>query len=371
MSAASRSASVGADGSAFLGSVLSGRSRGTARGAHASPSLPRRLARRVAPSPRAVYYTGKDIPAPSRGRSHFLHIDDFTKDELWAMLKKAKEVKQAVKSGDRSYQPFKGKSMTMIFTKPSMRTRVSFEVGFHLLGGHAVYLGPDDISIGKREATKDIARVASGYNDMIMARLFAHTDILELAKYSDVPVVNGLTDYNHPCQLMADAMTMWEERGVLEGTKCTYVGDGNNMVHSWMRLAKMFDLDFTCACPVGYVPDQATMQHCQSFNPNIRVCHDPVEAVRGAEVVYTDVWASMGQKDQAEKRKKEFVGFQVNEELMSHKAPDGIFLHCLPAERGVETVDGVLEAPYSKIFQQAENRMWAQIGIMLFCMGCV
>jgi len=332
----------------------------------------RRQPKRQRPAaPRAQYYSGQAASPPSRGKSHFLHIDDFSKDELWSILKKAKEVKTAFKSGDTSYQPFKGKSMAMIFTKPSMRTRVSFETGFFKLGGHAVYLGPEDISIGKREATKDIARVASGYNDIIMARLFAHSDLMELAEYSEVPVVNGLTDYNHPCQLMADALTMWEERGVLEGTKCTYVGDGNNMVHSWMRLAKVFDLDFTCACPESYTPEEETLKACQAVNPNIRVSHDPVSAVTGAEVVYTDVWASMGQKDEAAQRKKEFQGFQVNEELMSHRAKDGIFLHCLPAERGVETVDAVLEASYSKIFEQAENRMWAQMGVMLYCMGFV
>lgn len=348
------------------------------RGCRAAPSLqaparrsPRLYDRQRSSSTviRAEYYTGTSISPPKRGKSHFLHIDDFSKDELWAILKKAKEVKQAVKSGDRSYKPFQDMSMSMIFTKPSMRTRVSFETGFHLLGGHAIFLGPSDISIGKREATKDIARVAAGYNDLIMARLFAHSDLLELAEYSDVPVINGLTDYNHPCQVMADALTMWEETGRLEGLKCTYVGDGNNLVHSWMRLAKVFDLDFTCACPTGYTPDAATLESTRAVNPNIRVCHDPHEAVSGADVVYTDVWASMGQKDQAEKRKKEFVGFQVNAELMKLRAEGGIFLHCLPAERGVETVDEVLEADYSKVFEQAENRMWAQMGIMLYCMG--
>mmetsp|Transcript_3533 Transcript_3533/g.9209 ORF Transcript_3533/g.9209 Transcript_3533/m.9209 type:complete len:377 (-) Transcript_3533:181-1311(-) len=332
---------------------------------------PRAAGRRLAPvAPRAQHYTGAGVSAPKNGK-HFLHIDDFSKDELWAILKKAREVKEAFKSGDKSYQPFKGMSLSMIFAKPSMRTRVSFETGFYLLGGHAIYLGPNDHGIGKREATKDIARVAAGYNDMVMARLFAHKDLLELADYSDIPVINGLTDYNHPCQLMADALTMWEELGRLEGTKCTYVGDGNNMVHSWMRLAKMFDLDFTCACPESYSPDADTLANCVAVNPNIRVMHDPMEAVKGADVVYTDVWASMGQKDQAEQRKKEFQGFCVDEKMMSQRAKGGIFLHCLPAERGTETVDAVLEAEYSKVFQQAENRMWAQIGIMLHCANMI
>jgi len=346
--------------------------RGRARGAAALAAPPRngrRGQRRGLPPVRAEYYSGAGVAPPTRGHSHFLHLDDFSKEELWAILRKAKELKEAVKAGDRSYQPFRSMSMSMIFTKPSMRTRVSFETGFHLLGGHAIFLSPNDISIGTREATKDIARVAAGYNDLIMARLFGHGDLLELAEYSDVPVINGLTDYNHPCQLMADALTMWEELGRLEGLKCTYVGDGNNMVHSWMRLAKVFDLDFTCACPSGYVPDADTLAGTQAANPNIRISHDPVAAVAGADVVYTDVWASMGQKEEAEQRKREFAGFQVNPELMEHRADGGIFLHCLPAERGVETVDEVLEAEYSKVFQQAENRMWAQMGVMLHCAG--
>jgi ornithine carbamoyltransferase len=286
------------------------------------------------------------------------------------MLKTAQEVKKKLKDGDDSFKPLKGKTMAMIFTKPSARTRISFETGFWRLGGHAVYLAPDTIQFGKREATKDIARVVSGYNDIIMARLFAHDDIIELADYSKSPVINGLTDYNHPCQIMADALTMIEELGRIEGTKVVYVGDGNNIVHSWIRLAAKIPFEFVCACPKNFEPDQATIDMANASGAGkVTVSHDPMEAVKGADVVYTDVWASMGQKEEAEKRKKVFKGFQVDEQMMAQAGKQAIFLHCLPAERGIETVDAVVEAPYSKVFSQAENRMHAQNGIMLHALG--
>ncbi|KAK9846421.1 hypothetical protein WJX81_003490 [Elliptochloris bilobata] len=282
----------------------------------------------------------------------------------------AQKVKAALKSGDKSYRPFAGKTMAMVFTKPSMRTRVSFETGFFRLGGHAIYLGPDTIQFGKREATKDIARVLAGYNDVIMARLFAHDDILELAQFSKVPVINGLTDYNHPCQIMADALTMLECKGRIEGTKVTYVGDGNNIVHSWIRLAAKFDFEFVCACPEGFEPDAATVELANAAGAGrVSVSHDPFEAVQGADVVYTDVWASMGQKEEAEERKRRFAGFQVNEELMAAAGPQALFLHCLPAERGIETTDAVVEGSQSVVFQEAENRMHAQNGVLLHALG--
>eukprot|EP00271_Cylindrocystis_brebissonii_P008708 TRINITY_DN23195_c0_g1_i1.p1 TRINITY_DN23195_c0_g1~~TRINITY_DN23195_c0_g1_i1.p1 ORF type:complete len:382 (-),score=75.35 TRINITY_DN23195_c0_g1_i1:1193-2338(-) len=302
--------------------------------------------------------------------SHFLHIDDFDRATLAGILKRAAEVKKILKSGDTSYQPFKGKSMSMIFTKPSMRTRVSFETGFFRLGGHAIYLGPDTIQLGKREETRDISRVLSGYNDMIMARLFAHKDIMDLAKYSSVPVINGLTDYNHPCQIMADALTMIEHIGRVEDTKVVYVGDGNNIVHSWLRLAAVFPFHFVCACPEGFLPDAATVELARAGGVStIEISHDPFEAVKGADVVYSDVWASMGQKDEAEARLTTFQGFQINEAMMAQAGKQAFFMHCLPAERGVEVTDGVIEAENSIVFPQAENRMHAQNAIMLHCMG--
>jgi ornithine carbamoyltransferase len=203
-----------------------------------------------------------------------------------------------------------------------------------------------------------------------MARLFAHEDILELAEHSDSPVINGLTDYNHPCQIMADIMTVEEHIGRYENLKIVYVGDGNNIVHSWLRLAAKFPMDFVCACPVGYEPDPATVELARAAGVSqITISNDPMEAVKSADVIYTDVWASMGQKEEAEERKRRFQGFQVNEAMMAAAGPQAKFMHCLPAERGVECTDGVVEAPYSIVFDEAENRMHAQNGIMLHAMG--
>ncbi|ONK81261.1 uncharacterized protein A4U43_C01F27120 [Asparagus officinalis] len=312
---------------------------------------------------------------PVQGRSKtalkdFIHISDFDKATIMNILQRASDVKALLKSGDRSFLPFKGKSMAMIFTKPSMRTRVSFETGFFLLGGHAIYLGPDDIQMGKREETRDVARVLSRYNDIIMARVFAHQDILDLAAYATVPVVNGLTDYNHPCQIMADALTIIEHVGHLEGTKVVYVGDGNNIVHSWLLLAAVVPFHFVCVCPKGFEPDAKTIEKARSAGiSKIEITNDPREAVKGADVVYSDVWASMGQKEEAEYRNKKFQGFQVDEALMEMAGSKAHFMHCLPAERGIEVTDGVVEAPNSIVFTQAENRMHAQNAILLHVFG--
>ncbi|CAL1355828.1 unnamed protein product [Linum trigynum] len=314
-------------------------------------------------------------PSPAFGKEKpqwkdFLHIDDFDKAEIMKILDWAAEVKALLKSGERGYLPFKGKSMAMIFAKPSMRTRVSFETGFFLLGGHAIYLGPHDIQMGKREETRDVARVLSRYNNVIMARVFAHQHILDLAKYASVPVINGLTDYNHPCQIMADALTMIEHVGQLEGTKVVYVGDGNNIVHSWLLLASIVPFHFVCACPKGFEPDQKTVDKAQRAGiSKIEITNDPKEAVCGADVVYLDVWASMGQKEEAAHRRQVFQGFQVDEQLMKLGGPRAYFMHYLPAERGVEVTDAVIEAPNSIVFAQAENRMHAQNAIILHSVG--
>ena len=299
----------------------------------------------------------------------FLHVTDFTADEINATFELAKEVKARFKRRE-DYKPFKDHSMAMIFAKPSARTRISFETGFFRMGGHALYLGPSDISIGKREAVKDIARVISRYNDVIMARLFEHAHVLELAEFASVPVINGLTDYNHPCQIMADMFTILEHRGHLNDLKVVYVGDGNNIVHSWLRLAQRLPFHFVCACPEGYSPDAQTIADAkQAGLSQIEISHDPQRSVKDADIVYTDVWASMGQKDQAEERKKRFQGFQVNEALMAATGKESLFMHCLPAERGVETTDGVLESKTSIIFDEAENRMHAQNAILLKICG--
>ncbi len=295
----------------------------------------------------------------------FVHITDFTADELWEILHLAKDVKARLKNRE-DYKPFKDHSMSMIFAKPSARTRISFETGFYRLGGHALYLGPNDIGIGKREAVKDIARVVSRYNDIIMARLFAHEHMLELAENSTVPVVNGLTDYNHPCQIMADILTVWEHRGNLDNLKIAYIGDGNNIVHSWLHLAARFPFEFVCICPEGYSPDPAAVKLAREAGlSSVSVSHDPQSAVKGADVVYTDVWASMGQKEERDERIKLFQGFQVNDELMALAGADSYFMHCLPAERGIEVTDSVMESKRSIIFDEAENRMHAQNAVML------
>jgi len=301
----------------------------------------------------------------------FLHITDFTAEEIHETFEIAKEVKARFKLRE-DYKPFKDHTMAMIFAKPSARTRISFETGFYRLGGHALYLGPTDISIGKREAVKDIARVVARYNDVIMARLFSHEHMVGLAEYSPVPVINGLTDYNHPCQIMADMFTILEHRGHLNDLKIAYVGDGNNIVHSWLRLASVLPFHFVCACPEGYRPDSETFEAAKAAGlSEVEVSHDPMVAVKNADIVYTDVWASMGKKEEAEERKDRFKGFQVNDQLMAATGKESLFMHCLPAERGVETTDSVMESDASIVFDEAENRMHVQNAILLKICGKV
>ena len=297
---------------------------------------------------------------------HFLHISDYTQKDLWEILNLAKSLKENFHN-QSDYKLFKNKSLAMIFAKPSARTRVSFETGFEWMGGHALFLGPNDIGIGKREAIKDISRLFSRYNDMIMARLFDHDHIIELAEYSNIPVINGLTDYNHPCQIMADIFTIWEHLGDIDNTKIVYMGDGNNIVHSWLHLAMRFPLEFICCCPEDYKPDQKTIDQAIKANiSKISISHNPKEAVSNADIVYTDVWASMGQKEEALEREKIFSNFQVNKELITSSGKKTLFMHCLPAERGREVTDGVMEADYSIVFDQAENRMHIQNAIMVY-----
>tara|TARA_B110000014_G_scaffold50459_1_gene33567 strand:- start:3878 stop:4795 length:918 start_codon:yes stop_codon:yes gene_type:complete len=299
----------------------------------------------------------------------FLHITDLTTQEILDFIDLAKEIKTKVLNKE-DYQPFNNCSLAMIFAKPSARTRVSFETGFFRLGGHALYLGPNDIGIGKREEVKDIARVFSGYNDMIMARLFDHRHILELAEYATVPVINGLTDYNHPCQIMADIFTIYEHRGNLNEMKVVYVGDGNNIVHSWLRLAARIPLHFTCICPEGFEPDTKTISLIEEAGlSTFELSHDPKKDIIDADVIYTDVWASMGQKDEVETREKAFADFQVNSSMLNSTGKNTLFMHCLPAERGREVTDKVMESSNSIVFDQAENRMHAQNAIMVMLAG--
>ena len=297
---------------------------------------------------------------------HFLHISDYSEKELWDILHLSKELKEKFHNQE-DFSPFQNQSLAMIFAKPSARTRVSFETGFEWMGGHALFLGPNDIGIGKREAIKDVSRLFSRYNDLVMARLFNHAHITEMAEYASVPIINGLTDYNHPCQVMADIFTVWEHRADLENLKIVYVGDGNNIVHSWLHLAMRFPMHFICSCPEGYEPDPDTVQKVKDIGiSNVEVVYDPAVAVEDADVVYTDVWASMGHKDETEMREKIFKGYQVNKALMERSGKETLFMHCLPAERGREVTDGVMEADYSIVFDQAENRMHVQNAIMVY-----
>lgn len=299
----------------------------------------------------------------------FLHVSDWTLDEILAVLELAGEVKSKFNRRE-SYLPFSGYTLAMIFAKPSARTRISFETGFNRLGGHALYLGATDIELGKREPICDVARVISRYNDMIMARLFDHEHIIELAKYSSVPVINGLTDYNHPCQIMADIFSIKEHFGHLDDLKIVYIGDGNNIVHSWLRLASRMPMHFVCACPNAYQPEKETVALAVNAGlSTIEIIQDPREAVKDADVVYTDVWASMGKKHELKERKRHFSDYSVTPRLMSQAKPGAVFMHCLPAQRGLEVVDSVMESDASIIFTQAENRMHAQNAIMLKLAG--
>ena len=297
---------------------------------------------------------------------HFLHISDYNTDQIWEILHLSKELKTKFHNKE-NFKPFRDRSLAMIFAKPSARTRVSFETGFEWMGGHALFLGPNDIGIGKREAIKDISRLFSRYNDVIMARLFDHQHIIELAEYSDIPVINGLTDYNHPCQIICDILTIWEHKGSLDNLKICYMGDGNNIVHSWLQLASRLPMDFVCCGPEGFEPDLDTVKMVEdSASSSFQLSHDPISAVRDADVIYTDVWASMGQKEEATEREKVFAPYQVNKDLINNTGKDTLFMHCLPAERGREVTDEVMESKNSIVFDQAENRMHAQNAIMAY-----
>ena len=296
---------------------------------------------------------------------NFLHITDFTTEEILETFEIARKVKAKVKNREE-FLPFKNQTLAMIFAKPSARTRVSFETGMTQLGGHAIFLGPNDIGIGKREAVKDISRVISRYDDFIMARLFSHDHIVEMAEYSRVPVINGLTDYNHPCQIMADIFTILEHRGHLRDLKVVYIGDGNNITNSWINLAARLPMHLVISGPEGYEADEATLENARKANlSTIEYIRDPKEAVKDADVVYTDVWASMGQEDEEAERAKIFAPYQVNKELLSYAKPDVYAMHCLPAHRGAEITDDVVDGPNSIMFDEAENRMHIQKAIML------
>ena len=300
--------------------------------------------------------------------NNFLTIADCSPQELQGLLDLALELKQEYKS--QGNPPLlKGKALAMVFQKPSLRTRVSFEMAMQHLGGHALYLSPFEIGLGKRESIADVARVLSGYVDVIMARVFEHAHVVELAKWASVPVINGLSDYSHPCQALADALTILEEFGALKGLNITYVGDGNNVAVSLMHIAAKLGANFTIANPAGYdLPEAAVKlgyEFAQASGGSIRLLRDPHEAVREAHVIYTDTWTSMGQEEEAEQRRQVFPPYQVNAQLVAEARPDVIVMHCLPAHRGEEITDEVADAPPSRLFPQAENRLHAQKAILV------
>jgi len=291
---------------------------------------------------------------------HFLAIPDFSTEELYAVLRQAADMK----AGRDTSRPLDGKTVALIFEKSSTRTRVSFEVGVFQLGGHALFLSSRDIQLGRGEPLKDTSRVLSRYIDMMMVRTFGHDRILELADYSNVPVINGLTDLLHPCQIIADLLTVQENFGEdLKPRKIAWIGDGNNMANSWLNAAYRFGFDLRLACPEGYQPDPEILEQART-NANILLTTDPREAAEGAEVINTDVWTSMGQEAETEARMKAFQGYYVDSALMSRAKSDAIFLHCLPAHRGEEVADEVIEGPQSRVFDEAENRLHVQKAIM-------
>ncbi len=292
--------------------------------------------------------------------SHFLSIGE-SRDQIANLLDAATLLKRQVT--DRRIEPLlQNKTLGLIFEKPSTRTRVSFEVGMFQLGGRVVTLKGDEIGFNKRESVADIARVMSRYVDAMMIRSFLHSDIVEFATHATLPVINGLSDRHHPCQALADALTIKEHKGRLESIKIAYVGDGNNVCVSLLEIAAATGMDMTVACPVGYEPPDSPLYKAT-------IVHDPMAGVRNADVVYTDVWTSMGQESESQNRLIDFAGFQVTPDLMSEAKPDAIFMHCLPAHRGEEVSAAVMESPQSVVFDQAENRLHAQKAVLVSLLG--
>jgi ornithine carbamoyltransferase len=293
----------------------------------------------------------------------FIDLSSISAAEGHALLNLASWLKSDLKN-ELDHPYLRGKTLAMLFQKPSLRTRLTFEAGMAQLGGHAIYLGPAEIGIGERESVKDVARNLSRWVDLVMIRTFAHDTCIELAREASVPVINGLTDMLHPCQLMADLLTLKEHRGDFTRLRIAFVGDGFNLANSWIEASELFGLELRLGCPSGYEPDK-------SFAPRIKrakvlITNDPKEAVSGADAVYTDTWTSMGQEREAVRRRRDFKAFQVNRELLKHAKPGAMVMHCLPAHRGEEITDEVLDGPASVVLDEAENRLHVQKAIMLW-----
>nr|WP_320048823.1 ornithine carbamoyltransferase [uncultured Desulfuromonas sp.] len=301
-------------------------------------------------------------------KNHFLCLTDWTATELDAIFALTKELKDKQKQGI-PHPLLAGKTLGMIFEKSSTRTRISFEVGMYQLGGHALFLSSSNTQLGRGEPIKDTARVMSRYVDGIMIRTFSQEGIEELARYADVPVINALTDSYHPCQVMADLFTVLEHKGSYADQVYCWIGDGNNMAHSWINAAAVFGFELRIATPKGYEPDAAVMDRAKQMGANIIYSNDPLQAAWGADVLNTDVWASMGQEQEQLQREKDFVGFQINAEVIDAADGDCLVLHCLPAHRGEEITDDVIEGAHSVVFDEAENRLHVQKAIMATLMN--
>ena len=298
----------------------------------------------------------------------FISIRDYSPEELQSILDLAIQLKAEFKGGGNK-PILKGKVLGMIFQKPSLRTRISFDMAMRHVGGDALYLSPNEIGLGQRESIADVARVLSGYVEVLMARVFEHAHVVELAKWASIPVINGLSDFDHPCQGMADALTIIEKFGSLKGLNVVYVGDGNNVAVSLLHICSKLGANFTIASPEGYDLIPSTIKESSQFaaqsGGTIRQLRDPHEAVKNAHVIYTDTWTSMGQEAETEKRKQVFPPYQVNAKLVAEASPDVIVMHCLPAHRGQELTDDVADGSHSVIFPQAHNRLHAQKAILV------
>ncbi len=305
-----------------------------------------------------------------KGRS-FVNDDDFTQEEMWHLLETAKDLKRRL-SLKQPHELLKGKQLAMIFQKPSTRTRVSFEAGMAQLGGHAMYLGPNDLQLGRGETIQDTARVLGRYVDGIMARVFSHQDVVDLARYSGVPVINGLSDDLHPCQIASDLFTIWEKRRTLQGLNLVFIGDGNNVAQSLMLQGANMGLNVLVITPEQYRPKEQYVKRAQELarrtGASIGLSSDPRD-VREADVLYTDVWASMGREHEREERLRVFGPYQVNSQLLALARPDVLVMHCLPAHRGEEITDEVIDGPNSIVWDQAENRLHVQKALMALTMA--
>ncbi len=298
----------------------------------------------------------------------FLTIEQHTSADLRRILELAKQQKPLARRHELP-PSHPGRVLACVFAKPSLRTRVSFEVAIRQLGGTSLYITDQEIGLGKRESVHDVAQVLSRFVDAIMIRTFAQSDVDQLARHATVPVINGLTDLLHPCQVMGDILTVEEHLGTIEDKTVVMVGDGNNLAHSWLTAAMRFPFTFKLACPPGYEPDEAIVRQADAAGAMFEITNDPREAVAGAHVVYGDVWTSMGQEAESQKRLRDFTGFQINDDLLAAADPSCIVLHCLPAHRGEEITDSIMDGPRSAVFDQAENRLHAQRAILALLMG--